>query len=132
MLGTNGFQVTLADCPKYPRARPDFMVSGANVVIDTKIKFVEEEDEEGGSFGSSNDGGRSYAVYKSDKVLGKLYRAIDERVVFQQLQKQSSELAKDNLPNQSVMQRVWNYVQDATAVIQWKHHLDWARDIQEK
>lgn len=106
------------------------MVSGSNVVIDNNINFVEEE-EEGGSFGS-NDGARSYAVYESDKVLGKLYRAIDERVVFRQLQKQSSELAKENLSNQSVMQRVWNYVQDATAVIQWKHHLDWARDIQEK
>ena len=107
------------------------MASGANVVIDNKISFVEEEEDES-SFAPSNDGGRSYFVYKSDKVLGKLYRAIDERVVFQELQKQSSDLAKDNLANQSVMQRVWNYVQGATAIIQWKHHLDWARDLQEK
>lgn len=106
------------------------MASGPNVVIDSNITFVEEEDE--GSFGSPNNGGKLYAVYKSGKVLGKLYRAIDERVVFQELQKQSSELLKDNLSNQSVMQRVWNHVQDATAVIQWRHHLDWAKDLQEK
>ena len=131
MLVTNFFQVDLTDCPKYPKARPDFMASGANVVIDKRISFVEEEDEEG-NFGSANDGGRFNAVYESDKVLGKLYRAIDERVVFEELQKQSSELVKGKLSNQSIMQRVWNHVQGVTALIEWKHHLDWARDLQEK
>lgn len=106
------------------------MAPGPSVVISNKIDFAEEEEEE--SINTSNGGGKVYAVYESDKVLGQLYRAIDERVVFQDLQKQSSELLKDNLSNQSVMQRVWSHVQKATAVIQWKHHLDWARDLQEK
>jgi len=122
--------VNLADCPRYPKARPDFMAPGPSVVISSKIDFAEEEEEE--SINTSNGGGKVYAVYESDKVLGQLYRAIDERVVFQDLQKQSSELVKDKISNQSVMQQVWSYVQKATAVIQWRHHLDWARDLQEK
>lgn len=106
------------------------MASGPNVVVGNNISFVEEEDE--GSFGPSNDGDKKYFVYVSGKVLGKLYRAIDERVVFRELQEHSSELVKGNFSNQSVMQRVWNHVQNVTAVIQWRHHLDWARDLQDK
>ncbi len=108
------------------------MATGPHVVVEKEAIFLDEEprpDED--AIAALGDGRTQYRYYESQKVLGKLYRAIDEVAVFRELQKQSSSLGKDDLSSQSIMQRLWSYVQNETCLIQWRHHQDWARDIQE-
>jgi len=71
----------------------------------------------------------SFRYYESEKILGKLYRAIDERKLFEQIQERAlTDSAKDE---STVMNAVWEYVQEACMLIEWKHNEEWARDIRD-
>jgi hypothetical protein len=78
-----------------------------------------------------------YKYYKSDKILGKLYRAIDEREVFGGV-RQPGLLAYMEAVDEgqgsatSVLEGVWDYVQHRCQAIQWEHHLDRARGIRDE
>ena len=70
--------------------------------------------------------------YKSHNVLGKLYRAIDEHKFFEAIQEQSRTPSCNPGKTRSLADAVWNYVRDKTALIQWRHHLAWAKDVRDK
>lgn len=70
--------------------------------------------------------------YESQNVLGKLYREIDEHKFFQAIQEQSRMPSLNPGKTRSLADAVWNYVRDKTALIQWQHHLAWARDVRDK
>ncbi|KAI0007501.1 RdRP-domain-containing protein [Xylariaceae sp. FL0662B] len=67
------------------RYRPDFLAPAppANIVDRTEIAFeapiVPSKDED-----EDDDRGPSYRYYKSDKILGKLYQAIDEKNIWKE------------------------------------------------
>lgn len=108
------------------------MATGPHVVVAKEINFVQGQPM--ALAGALDDGGSGripYYYYPSQKVLGKLYRAIDEVAVFQELQSQKAILDPDDPTAQSIMQRVWNYVRHETSGFQWQHHQEWARDVQE-
>lgn len=65
--------------------------------------------------------------YESDKVLGKLYRAINERQVFEDIKKLNIQ-ANDN---PDVMQHVWEFVVSRSQGILWQHLRDKALEIQD-
>ena len=67
--------------------------------------------------------------YESQKILGKLYREIDEVEFFQQLQSSSES---SHLGGRDIFKAVWRYVEEKTALIEWKHHIELARDIRER
>ncbi len=67
--------------------------------------------------------------YESPKVLGKLYRNIDEHIFLEQLQDQAQSAS---LANQDVIGSVWNYVRTKCIMIHWEQHSDVARDIKER
>lgn len=67
--------------------------------------------------------------YESQKVLGKLYRAIDESDFFTGIQRQSRAAWKPQ--SLSLAERVWEYVREKTALIQYHHYLGFARDVKE-
>lgn len=70
--------------------------------------------------------------YESQKILGKLYRAIDEQKFFEQIQSQS-RIPRGALGGvRSHLDAVWSYVQEKTALIQWQHFTEWAKDIKEE
>ena len=66
--------------------------------------------------------------YSSEKVLGKLYRAIDEHEFFEGIQRRSRQ---KNEHVDDLASRVLQYVLSKTALIQYKHHMGFARDIRE-
>lgn len=70
--------------------------------------------------------------YESQKVLGKLYRAIDEHKFFEAIQEQSRVPSLKTGKTHSLADAVWNYVRDKTALIQWQHYLAWARDVKDR
>ncbi|KAL9104861.1 MAG: hypothetical protein Q9163_000247 [Psora crenata] len=129
-----GIPVDHSKIPRYPRCRPDFQATGPRILVNKLIKFDEEDDylespeenhelEEVASYSPPKT-----VFYESPKVLGKLYRAIDEHKFFQAIQAQSLRSAA---PNLSLADAIWKYVEKKTMLIQWKHHLEFAADVRE-
>lgn len=77
--------------------------------------------------GDEDDDFTAYRYYESQKILGKLYRAIDEREVFEHVKHRS--LYPDISSQSTVINAVWEHVQRKCAVFQWEHHREWARYI---
>ena len=123
--------------PRYSSVKPDFQAPGPRVLIDNIIELSEgqlpgdvadeEEIEELDNFSQPR-----VRYYESQKVLGKLYRDIDEHKFLQQLQDQSRISPGSLGGERSHLDAVWAYVQEKTALIQWEHYKDFARDIKEE
>jgi hypothetical protein len=73
---------------------------------------------------------RRTLYYESDKALGHLYRAIDEKRFFQELRK-GSVAAQLHPTKKSLMQSLWTYVQRETVALLWEHHRKFAEDVRE-
>lgn len=87
----------------------------------------DEEEEENDPIGDLDDT-RPIRYYRSEKALGHLYRAIDERQFLSDL-KRASRCAPDQ--DDTVLPTLWNYIQQHTEIIQWAHHIDLARQIRD-
>ena len=114
--------------PRHSRVRPDFLAPGPRVLVDEDVKLIDDEtpsDDEDNE--DAIDDGPQTKYYKSHKILGKLYRAIDERDLLDEIQKRS----KSYIGNQGLLDAVWKYVSEKTALIQWEHHTSFAMDIKE-
>jgi hypothetical protein len=119
--------------PRAAPAKPDFMAPSPRVVIEAgglasfEDAVQNEEEEEADPMGEL-DNVRSVRYYRSDKALGHLYRAIDEQKFLKDLQS-ASRLSPDQ--DDTVLLTLWTYVQQHTEIIQWKHHIDLARQIRD-
>ena len=123
--------------PKWPKARPDFLAPGPRVLVDKAVVFEEEEElDSPGDHDLELHEVASYEApqihyYESTKVLGQLYRDIDEQKFFQDIQKQSRPSTSSASTNKSLADAVWKYVLEKVALIQWRHWLDFAKDIRD-
>lgn len=77
-------------------------------------------------------GPQKHRYYESPKVLGRLYRDIDEHQVLGHIKRQSKALGAQANQTNSLVNAVWKYVSDKTALIQWRHHLEFAKDVKER
>src|SRR5271170_6898777 len=115
-------------CPKYDLYRPDFMAPSPRVTVEKSIAVLEEQSprnlaDEGEAVESDLDPDtKSYRYYESEKVLGKLYRAIDEKNFLVELQRRARELEATDTSDQTLIRRLWAYVQRQTHLVQWNHH----------
>lgn len=80
----------------------------------------------------------TYRYYRSRKILGRLFDAIDEREVFQRVQQTRLEhsfyktTGESNTPN-SILEDIWNFIQSHHQVpYTWTKHLDRARGIRDE
>ena len=78
-----GIAVELSQLPRSSPHRPDFLASGPSITIHDRSEIEtdehrKDEDEEDG------EGGPRYRHYRSDKILGQLYRAVDEQNIWAQ------------------------------------------------
>ena len=87
----------------------------------------DDEDEDDAINASPVDMG-SQSYYRSEKILGKLYRAIDEESFFANLQKDSDYQMN---AHGSFIGRLWTLVKKEITHIRWKHHEDRAYEIKE-
>jgi hypothetical protein len=105
------------------------MAPGPHVNIEGKgsIAFKEKvlSEEE-----NHDDELQEYRYYESEKVLGKLYRAIDEREVFRDIHRMGGQHEYD-YSSTYLMDAVWAFVKKRCSTLSWSHHLDWARDIRD-
>lgn len=72
-----------------------------------------------------------YRYYESPKVLGQLYRDIDEHEILKQIQDQSRKLNVYLAPSKSPLGAVWEYVKQETTLIQYSHFTSFAEDTKE-
>ncbi|KAL8993887.1 MAG: hypothetical protein Q9169_006006 [Polycauliona sp. 2 TL-2023] len=125
-----GIPVDLTKIPRSSNVRPDFQAPGPRVLIEKSIS-IEEIDEQDGDEDDMEvvEEAPATRYYESIKVLGQLYRAIDEHAFFEQIQRQSR--STKTLHQSSLAEQVWQYVRSETALIEYKHHLPFARDTRD-
>ncbi|KAI9768710.1 MAG: hypothetical protein M1840_004705 [Geoglossum simile] len=131
----SGIPVDMTKLPKNNICRPDFMATGPRVKIEKDINLdatdPSRDDDEEDVVSALDPDGKGYRYYESKKVLGKLYRAIDERSFFAELQEQSKMLGRADQSGKTTMERLWDYVQKEIRPMQWRHLEESARDIKE-
>jgi hypothetical protein len=114
--------------PKFPQVRPDFMAPGPHVIIEKK-EDISFDETQGKNDNDDDDYSQEYRYYESDKILGKLYRDIDEREVFRDIQQKG--MLSDNTLGMSVLNSIWKFVQRRCQTLYWKSYLDTARNIRD-
>jgi hypothetical protein len=106
------------------------MAPGPRVQVAESIDLLQAEsdyiwdDQENDDDDDDSRPGLRY--YKSQRVLGHLYRAIDEKEFLRDLQSVPKERPSANLLN-----ALWQYVQHETAGFLWDHCKDIGYDIKE-
>lgn len=126
-------QADLTKMPRHSNVRPDFQAPGPRVLVDKSINVQEDSDDEPDDRDDDNEEASmpQLRYYPSQKVLGKLYRVIDEHEIFKQIQRQSRSSKESLKPGKDAITRVWNYVQKVTALIEYRHLLPFARLVEE-
>ncbi|KAI9801541.1 MAG: hypothetical protein M1825_003220 [Sarcosagium campestre] len=130
-----GIAVDLFDLEPQPKSRPDFMATGPQVTIEKGPRltsFEEEDDDAPEDDVDALDPDRApYTYYESEKVLGALYREIDEETVMRDIHQQARILTGNRTPAKNVMKEIWIYVKRETSLIQWEHYKEWATEIRD-
>ncbi|KUJ21239.1 rna-dependent rna polymerase-like protein [Mollisia scopiformis] len=122
-----GIPVDMKLMPKVIPVRPDFMAPGPNIKIHKKEGLLIEKDDNTPIDENDEEDFTPYKYYESTKILGKLFRAIDEHAVFSDLHKYRMT-SRDSL---EILDQVWDYVVRETRLIQWHQHLSEAQEIRE-
>lgn len=74
---------------------------------------------------------RRKRYYESKKVLGILYRSIDERSFFKDLHDRSAVLKEDDTPSKGVLFDLWEYVEAEVAGLAWEQYAEEAVHMRE-
>jgi len=123
----------MSNLPRYTPWRPDFEAPGPHVTIESRSGvFFELPPEQDADYADDDDDFVKYRYYESNKVLGKLYRNIDERAIFAEIQERSRAYTTNDMYRPRIIYQVWDYVKQHCQCIQWEHQKLWARDIMEK
>lgn len=129
-----GIPVQSSSIPRYPKARPDFVAPGPQVLINNKIELADlnnlpEPDESDDLAEAESYEPPKTQYYETQKILGKLYRAIDESEFLAHVQ---SEAKSSAVHDQDVLGEVRKFVQKHTLLIQWEHHIETVNEIKER
>ncbi|KAF4629048.1 hypothetical protein G7Y89_g9100 [Cudoniella acicularis] len=126
-----GIPVDMSKMPPSDNWRPDFMAPGPHLRIEknTGLSFDVAEYQDPRERWDENEDNKGYRFYESNKILGKLYRAIDERAVLQQIYQR--EFEGEMAARSPVIDGVWTYVKQKCRLILWEHHKEWAREIRD-
>ncbi|CAN9119100.1 unnamed protein product [Alternaria alternata] len=127
-----------ADMASIPRGadhiRPDFMAPVSNLVINelgaTELEELEGDDIDDPDSVSVLDPDKARSrYYRSDKILGVLYRDIDEKKFFARL-KDNFETRRPRI-GESLVQKLERYIVREIQGVQWEHYWDFAEELRE-
>ncbi len=125
-------KANLSLMPRHSNVRPDFQAPGPRVLVDEGVHVQEDSDDDPDDRDEKEEESMPrLRYYESQKVLGKLYRAIDEHKIFEQIQRQSQFSNERSRSGKDAITRVWEYVQRATALIQYEHYIPYAQLVKE-
>lgn len=123
-----GIPVDMRKCPRRPKYRPDFEAPGPQVVIEKDMgavfldSFLPNDDDQ-----DDEDDIPHTRYYESQKALGILYRAINEKEFYDAIKKREADVTSHS----SLIEEVWQKVQVACQGFQWECLLESARQIRE-
>jgi hypothetical protein len=127
-----GIPVDMKRCPKYDRQRPDFMAPSPRVIVSEKgyLDLEEDDPNDDEAFEGVDDEKRPYHYYESQKALGHLYRAIDERQFIDTMQREHNSVGQNSNPSY-LLARVLDYVLKWASQygVMYQHHDTLALDI---
>ncbi|KIX09610.1 uncharacterized protein Z518_00690 [Rhinocladiella mackenziei CBS 650.93] len=133
----SGIPVDMTKLPRSNRYRPDFMAPGPYCVVEKgqPLSFDAFPENDNRDDEDEDDTPR-YRYYESDKILGKLYRAIDEQEILSDIRQREVVYANGTGTPESrrttVLHTIWAHVQDQCRLFQWMHHLEVARGIRDE
>lgn len=126
-----GIPVNMKECPRYEKYRPDFMAMSPRIVVSDQghLELEEEDDENDTAFDGLDAERRPYRYYKSTKVLGQLYRSIDEGRFLAKMQEKRS-LVTSKAPY-NALEALLKYMRKLASQygILYDHHQELARAI---
>lgn len=129
-----GIPVDMKQCPKYNRCRPDFMAPSPRVVVSEAgmLDFEEEDNEDDEAFEDLDVEPRAMRYYPSNKVLGQLYRAIDEHRFLARMQQEQRAHKKISGSTDDLLVTLLGYMRrQATRYgVMFEHHHELATEIQ--
>ncbi|KAI9369211.1 RNA dependent RNA polymerase-domain-containing protein [Aspergillus egyptiacus] len=123
-----GIPVKLEEMPSMSRYRPDFLAPGPQAYLHDKQEIKLEPYYIRPNPNDDEDSGPVHRYYRSEKILGKLYRAIDEHKIW------NEEIRSVTAPNPTAF---WKKLIDSLtarcislgAPVTWQHHIETARQI---
>lgn len=125
----SGRAVELSQLPRAPKWRPDFLAPGPSITIHEKsdIDMEDYNVPPGYDDDDDDDAGPRHRYYKSDKILGQLYRAVEEQKIW----------AEDiRMTVQAGHSSFWDELLASLEVrvagigpVEWRHRLDEAHGI---
>ena len=132
----NRVQVDLTKMPRSNPYRPDFLATGPHAVIEKNkpLSFMAKSDAQD----DEEEAGPGYKFYESDKLLGRLFRAIDERQFLSSVQDEADAgLSRPPSRAQSILKPVWKHIQRQCLVRgcempDWRRHVSRARGIRDE
>jgi hypothetical protein len=126
-----GIPVNMADIPQHDRYRPDFMAPSPRVVVSQSghLDIEEDDDSEEDAFADLDSERRTIRYYESNKVLGQLYRNIDEQHFLSRIH--FDRRAVTAASEVDVMDILLRYIKREASkyVILYSHHKMLAEDI---
>ncbi|KAK3617197.1 hypothetical protein LTR56_025453 [Elasticomyces elasticus] len=131
-----GIPIGIAECPRAMPFRPDFMAPSPRVVVSEK-GFLEleddDDDEDNPAFEGLDTDRRTMRYYKSEKALGELFRAIDERQFITTMQSRHRNLAQRVGISPTILPRLLKYAIGFAEeyFVGFDHHLTLAQDIRQ-
>jgi hypothetical protein len=129
--------------PYFDRSmKPDFLAPGPKVKVGTVdgtldvtsdglLTFVDIEKDPLDPVSALDPEQRPTTYYESNKILGKLYRLIDEKGFYDSLRVYSQGANLEDTTTPTTMGTLWQYVQTVTEGIQHESYLDVAKDIKD-
>lgn len=118
--------------------RPDFMAPVPRLVLkdDMQITTIDEMDEDPAPDAIArelNSKPNRYGYYESKKVLGQLYRAIDETKFLSTIESRAAPEFKGRHKQLPLLRRLWKYIQRQTQLhSNWQEHREFARRVREQ
>ncbi|PWW73042.1 RdRP-domain-containing protein [Tuber magnatum] len=125
-----GIKASKSDFPKATLARPDFMAPGPRILIKKEPGFLEEnavpDDDD-------DDEDTPILYYESEKVLGKLYREIDETAFLREVQGTvHRERRERDVGEGALVLGIWEWLEKAIpSDYKWKGYIDVATELKE-
>ena len=128
-----GIAVEMKGCPNNNHFKPDFMSPSPRVVVSEHgyLRLKEEEDQGEEALEDLDAEQRPYRYYESQKALGQLFRAIDERKFLDSMQRKH-ELTRDIAQiTKSVLDRLLEYMKKWSSQygVGYTHQENFARHI---
>ncbi|GKZ75896.1 hypothetical protein AnigIFM56816_003354 [Aspergillus niger] len=122
-----GIPVQMSEIPKGNPFRPDFMAPGPVARIHNKSDIELEEYVIQAAYDEDDDLEPFHKYYRSEKILGKLYRGVDERQIWQEDIQSKVPPNEDEFWNEFL----WSTLErcDKIGNLSWERWLDEARHI---